>query len=407
MHFLMSLMFLILIGGLVYAYIAGTYLSFILFRGVIRRWRNRKSEEVQPPIIDTFQKRVFKIVAVLTLIMCTTTYIGLRTKWTTKDNGNLVAKEYFVAGQTLNAYKAVLTTFLHPELPIILPMTKLQWFIYEKGVAYLPENDGEAGVWQNYWFHYHFNKRDWEYWGVVGHKPSPKMVKILDQYWFCLETMATNPFADKKMNNQYLEGFPGLAFRYAQEKGFYSGKHVGSAHRMAQLPKYVDRSYKLVKWLSEVRSKWETSPEMAERVLQNPKLFVLYQLGQLRELQDIMHGEIYSREFSCDKPYIQQFINTRKEFADPDVGYPAYSQISNAKEKKSIYYIAINSAGPRSFKYIVEHYCGLAVAGEEDMSTAIRFAKDYNITPEEEAERQNRAGIPDEIKILEELFNNE
>ncbi|CCK80812.1 uncharacterized protein TOL2_C26530 [Desulfobacula toluolica Tol2] len=368
----------------------------------MRRRASKKNKEiVLLPLIGAKQKKTFKTLAVVVALMSATIYINHRLVWIGKENANLAAKEYFVAGQTLNSYKAILTTFLHPELPIIVPLTKLQWKIYEKGVALLPKNEGEAGVWQNMWFHHHFGKKDRPYFGVKRNRPSPKMVKILDQYWFCLEAMTTKPFADKKMEEKYLEGFAGLAFSYTLKDGYYSGKYLGSAKKMAKLPEMVHRYRLLVQWLNELRAKWKDSASIAQTVQNNPKMEVLSQLTLLINLSDIILGEIHSHNFDCDLSSIHQYIKMRKEFYSPDNGSPVYKKIRNHKEREAIYHIAVNAVGARNTKYLIEHYCGYEVAGKMDMSFAIAFAKDKNITLEQQEELWRRASLREEIKIIE------
>ena len=362
----------------------------------------KNGETTLSPLIGAAQKRAFTVIAGVVVFMTVTTYTGQRIIWMGDENSNLKAKEYFVAGQTLNSYKAILTTLLHPELPIITPFTKMQWLIYEKGVALLPENEGEAGVWQNMWFHHHFGKKDRSYFGVKDYEPSPKMIRVLDQYWFCLESMATKPFADKEMEEKYLEGFAGLAFSYTLAEGFYSGIRVGSVQRMANLSEHVKRSKFLVQWLNELRTKWNVYPTVAQTVGKNPKLQVLAQLTLLGELQDIIKGAIHNREFSCDLSSIQQYIQVRKEFYAPDNGKPAYKRIMNPRERKAVYYIAIDAVGPKDTKYLIEHYCGFEVVGKVDMTSVVSFARAKNVTPKEQEEFERRASLSDEIKIIEE-----
>ena len=125
------------------------------------------------------------------------------------DNANLEAKEYYVAGQVLQGFRTILTAFIHPEIPLLLPANRMQEIIYGAGTRYLPENDGEIAVWQNAWFHYHYHKRGRRPLFVVNWEPSDKMVKMLDQWWFCLKTMTTKPFADRQMETEhYYRDYP-------------------------------------------------------------------------------------------------------------------------------------------------------------------------------------------------------
>ncbi len=175
----------------------------------------------------------------------------------------MTAKEYYVVGQVLNVFRSILTNFIHPEIPILIPATWLQEHIYYQGVKYLPNNDGEKAVWQNQWFNYHYTKRGRRALFAVNWESSPETIRLLDNWWHCLQIMATKPFAHRKMEiNHYYCDFPSLAMAYSLEKGFYSGKILGSAHELAKIPEYVDRSRKLSGWLLDLREKWKTSQDM-------------------------------------------------------------------------------------------------------------------------------------------------
>lgn len=402
-HLVWSLFYLGIIITLLFLYFALPY-GFVAFLTHFRKKRKmKKAGESLDGLRVNWQnhKKILFRVFLILLVINSLFYFHLRSEWMGKNNANYEAKEYFVVGQTLNSYKTILTTIFHPELPFIVPFTKLQWLIYNKGVALLPESDGEAGVWQNMWFHHHFGKKDRHYFGVKRNKPSPKMVEVLDQYWFSLKSMATKPFADKEMEEKYLKGFSGLAFSYILDDGFYSGKALGAYRRMAKNPIHVRRSELLLQWLNELRFKWQSSKELTQTVKDNPKLLTLAQLCILKKLEDIILAEIHAGEFNCNQPSIHQYLQIRKEFYSPDNGKPAYKNIKNKQERESIYYIAINSPGARDTRYLIENYCDFEVAGKVDMSFAVAFAKDKNITPERQEDLWCRASLREEIIIIE------
>ncbi|NPA95640.1 MAG: hypothetical protein GXO58_09475, partial [Thermodesulfobacteria bacterium] len=219
-----------------------------------------------------YQTRFFRKLIVACLVMMLTVYVLQLQKWTGKDNANLDAKQYWVPGQVLNGFRLVLTTFIHPEIPVMIPSNLLQQWIYDQGTKYLPENDGEIGVWQNSWFHYHYSRRDRKPLFIGKGSPSDLMVNILDRQWFCLETMATKPFADHQMEvEHYYRDYPSLALSYNLREGWYSGKLVASAARLAQMKKYVLRSRLLSQWLWELGEKWQTSEKTLRFLKKHPK----------------------------------------------------------------------------------------------------------------------------------------
>jgi hypothetical protein len=230
------------------------------------------------------------------------------------------------------------------------------------------------------------------------------MVRLLDQWWFSLETMATKPFADKQMEDLYCQGFASLAFSYSNNRGFYSGKIVGSAQRMAMMPAHVERSRLLSHWLWDLPGKWETSFFMKELLKKHPKVEVLRQMTLLLQLTALIQGEIHSRTFSCDNESVKRYIRARREFVDPADGKAAYLKMRDREQAQRAYRMAIEGTGPRSTKYVIKHFCTVVVAGKEDNSGFARISQYHNRTPERQAEYESSKNYEDEIKILEEIM---
>ncbi len=353
-----------------------------------------------------YQTRLFRNLVVSTLVILLTVYVLQLQKWTGKDNANLDAKQYWVAGQVLNGFRLVFTTFIHPEIPIMIPANLLQKWIYDRGTKYLPENDGEIGVWQNSWFHYHYSRRNRKPLYIGKGSPSDLMVKILDRQWFCLKIMATNPFADHQMEvEHYYRDYPALALSYNLREGWYSGKLVASAARLAQMKKYVLRSGQLSQWLWELGEKWQTSEKTLRFLKKHPKLEALRLAVLLFELEDVIQGEIYNRSFSCNSQSVQRYINLRKEFVEGGSGYPAYCRMKSMVQGQRLYEMVVQNGNAPSIKYVITHYCGYEMAGKEDYSYWVPFAKDRGISPKERAEMSVKNNFNDEIKILEEMYN--
>jgi len=416
MHFLASLFFLLLIMVLTSLYIAAGYF-FILIVGRLGKhiWRKiRKGAKEGAPnslslkalVKPNIRKKAFLSLIAFFIVVHLFVYTSQRSKWMGKDNANLEAKEYYVAGQVLQGFRTILTTFIHPEIPIILPANRLQKVIYNTGVRYLPKDDGEIAVWQNGWFHYHYHKRGRRPLFVVNWEPSDKMVKMLDKWWFCLETMATKPFADKKMETEhYYRDYPSLAMSYTLQKGFYAGKLIASAHKLAQMPVHQKRAQLLSTWLWELKEKWSSSQEMNNFLEKEPKLEALMQFVLLSELEGFIHAEIYRRTLGCENISVQRYVRIRHEFAGPDNGLPAYLRMRSQVQGQRLYRMAINSAGPRSIQYVLKHFCGIQLAGKVDYSYWESWAKRRNMTAQELAEDASKSNFHDEIKILEELYN--
>ena len=385
------------------------FMIFILFL-VINTLKIQRNLIAGTGFSHYYHTSLFRKMIVACLVCMLSVYVIQLQKWTGKDNANLEAKQYWVAGQVLNGFRLVLTTFIHPEIPIMVPANLLQQWIYNKGTQYLPANDGETGVWQNSWFHYHYSRLDRSPLYIHIGRPSDLMVKLLDQEWFCLQTMATKPFADSQMKEEhYYRDYVSLALSYSFYKGYYSGWLTGSSSRMAQMPEHVQRTKQLSQWLWDLHEKWQKSQKMKTFLQEHPKLEVMYQLVQSLELSALIQGEIYARTFDCNNQSISRYITIRKNFYERSPGHlPPYLRMKDKKQRDWIYYMIISQTGARSTKYVITHYCGYEVAGKEDIKIyedSYLSGKMKNMTLAEKAEQAAKDNYMDEIKILKEMYH--
>lgn len=385
----------------------GTLFCLITNTFILRQQNLAESKETLPKLSNYYRSNlVYRIVLLCMICMFSVYGLQLR-KWMGPENANYDAKQYWAAGQVLNGFRQILTTFIHPDIPILVPANLLQQWIYVRGSSNLPENDGERGVWQNSWFHYHYSKKGRRGLWVVSEKPSVRMVHLLDQWWVSLKLMATEPFADKQMEiEHYYRDFPSLAFSYAQYNGYYSGKKIASAHRIAQMPEQIEKARLLSQWLWELRKKWKDSPDATRFIKKHPKVEAMLEAVVLFQTKTIIQGEIYSRTFACSNESIQKYLEMRKIFAQPDSGQPAYAKIKSQNQGQRLYRMAIESPGARSTKYVLKQYCGYEPAGKEDNSSYESWAETHKISPAEEAAKSASNNYMDEVKILDEMFND-
>lgn len=411
MHFLMGVFWLFLVMLMIALYVGIAYLLFMMVRWLRAKKRTKLAigwdDDPVPFWLSVDFKRL-RAACIIIVAASMTAYFSQRAKWMGEDNANLQAKEYWVAGQVLNGFRHALTTVIHPDVFIMWPAESLQRLIYRQGTGQLPENDGEIGVWQNVWFNYHYIKKGRRNLGVNTGESSDKMRQILDQWWFSLEAMGSRSFADKEMEEEhYLRDYPALAFWYRMYVGFYTKKLIASAHRLAKLPKHVDRYRRLSTWLWELSTKWQSSPKAQNFNATHPKVVALAQTALIRTLQSLIQGEIYAGKFSCTNASIQRYIEARKDFIKKINGLPTYKTIGDREQGERLWRIAIDSFGARSAKYVIKHYCGIDVAGKEDNNKReyIEIGKLHNRSPEEQADYGAKVNWDDENKILEEQFD--
>jgi len=105
---------------------------------------------------------LFFIVHLLFFLVSYFTYVNDNTKYHK-------AKAYYAVGAIPHVYSVVLgriATPLHPALlGLNLPITKIKEILFEKGVEYIPKDDGERELWEYDWFYYPYTLNLYSMWG--------------------------------------------------------------------------------------------------------------------------------------------------------------------------------------------------------------------------------------------------
>ncbi len=413
-HFLWSIFFLVLTMALVLAYVIVSVVLFGLLCTAIqfiREYRqyalsvawDQTMEWLQGWILKLLQSKIPLYVLLLILSVNISIYLKQRVEWMGDDNGNLTAKEYWVAGQVVYGYRNIYCLAKnHPEDWFIRPFNWLQQWIFHKGSQYLPENDGELGVWEDIWFIYPYSRGFHNTKGVNGYKPSPRMIALVERCWASLKKQATGEWADCQMKEQhYFRNFPGQAFYYASKEAFLTGKFVGGGILLAQNKDFLNRDRRLLEWLGELKEKWQTSPRTMEFIHQHPKVEAFRQLIRQMEAGRLVRGSIHSKEFSCESPEVKQYLAQRKEFVGDEKTPSAVQRMAEKAQARRMYNIGVNMVSSRFLSYALDRFCGIQTAGEEDMKKYT--GSSIPIQDFREMEMKNLFG--EEIKILEEMYN--
>jgi len=353
-------------------------------------------------LIKSKNLKVAFLLFLLSFSFNTFTYINQRIEWMGEDNGNLTAKEYYVAGQVVYANRMIVHKFIFPDRLIARPLYLLQKTIYDRGIKYLPKNDGERGIWADLWFVYLYSHRNGAPMGTRNDRLSPQMVALLDLIWSNLEIEATGTFVDRQMEIQhYYRNFPGQAFYYYLNKGYY-GVKWGSEDSYTRDPKQIDRSRKLARWLEELEGNWRTSKETLKFLNKHPKVVVLQQAVRIMELGDIITNDIVTDRFSCKNDTVKKYLFERKRFIDGDgKEKPAYKRMREKKQAKTVYNVVVNIRTSLFKKFLLNRYCGLIAAGEEDLSSF----EGYGPSVEEMMLENFNSVFKEEMQHLEEWEN--
>lgn len=362
---------------LVAAYLVVSYLFIVGVQRLICKLRFgsiTNNGPVKMKLWPVYSKKAYFKILLLTSVILIGVYSKQRVEWMGKDNANLTAKEYWTSGQVLASIRFSLVRVLHPENIILWPFNRLQKVIYEKGLQYLPKNDGENGIWTDAWFLYPYRLRSLLPKVSVktpyqkhlidpvfkADKKFPRIISLLDQFWFALETMATKPYADRQMKFQhYYRNFPGLAMYYIIFDGFYVGKYTGSAKYLLRNRKYALRLEQLLKWLEDLKARWKADGFYQTIWEKYPKVGAIRKVVHQAILQDLLSVLAYRKEFHCDHPWIAKLYQSYLDVMSDDYSNNILLRFRevNKKEAYILYKEDVYSPTGELGQLVLKNFC--------------------------------------------------
>ncbi len=411
-HFLYSLFFLLLTVLLAGVYLSALVLWVLLIKGAIdtfRHWREVPlygawRDGAAESLLRTgrfFRSRRFAYLLLLLVSFHVSLYVLKRQQWMGKENGNYTAKEYWVAGQGVYAWRVIWQRIGgHPEALVMQPLTLLQEWIYRQGYQYLPENDGERGVWTDAWFVYPYSRNMLLPKDSSDVRSSAATIALIERAWQAMEQQAVGTFADREMEEQYYRNFPGEAFFYITYFGHLTGRNLGSDERYLQDAKLMEDHRKLRHWLQQLPLQWETSPKIVDFIDKHQKIEAMRLLTIQMLSSNIIESNIYARTFSCTDQDIQEYIDARNAFVGDGTQRPAWQRMGQSKQGKRLYSIGVNTMQNRFSRYVLKRFCDKEVPGkEETLLSATKTWSEYDWL-----ESSLYATFFEELTILDTMF---
>ncbi|MFZ5997811.1 MAG: hypothetical protein ACOYW7_10025 [Nitrospirota bacterium] len=311
------------------------------------------------------KKRIVTLILAFIIATNIFFYFNERIHWINDDHAHLKAKEYYVLGRMVFFYRKMLSLLIKVDNPIMSPLNSLQETIYNKGISYIPENDGERAVWK-YNFDLYFYGRGF-YLPNDGtpetiNAVSPLRKKILDDTYNVIETLATKPIADREMNETRYKIFPLIAAFYGSNQYYYFGNeaHYSRGIRLIEDTEKIGRVKKIVYWLVDLRQAWDSnkSPWILNEIrTKEPQIEMFYYDALIHATQNILVRQLADLEFSCEGYYTKLYAQKRREFID----FLSVRQGRiRADQIKLIYGMTFESERAKTFSYLLNAKCGIA-----------------------------------------------
>lgn len=265
-----------------------------------------------------FKKKILLILLVVFIGGNISFYVKERFHWINDEHENLKAKEYFVLGNMVFFYRKVLNIFIEIDNPIMSPLNTLQESIYDEGIKYLPKNDAEIAVWRYKFFLYFYTRKNYLPDKHLSNSKtiSTKRVKVLEEMYWAIKTLATKDIVDKEINKMKYKIFPFIVSYYALKKGNYFGSEAGyyRVKALMQNEEHMQRVEDITKWLVTLKEEWKLDITLYKEIeKKHPEIIVAHYLALIEFIGRILDKEITDKSLECTNPYIDLFTTSRKE----------------------------------------------------------------------------------------------
>ena len=225
------------------------------------------------------------------------------------------------------------------------------------------------------------------------------MIALLDKAWSCLEALGTLPMADGEVFfAKYLRSYPILAHYYSQGKAYYNERAYDSERDTAKSERHAHRARRLVSWLEKLKLEWAENPEMLAFLREHPDPSPLRDVVALEELAVLIRGDSWRGEFACDSDTVRLYIETRNRF----ISAKEYRRTADNRNAEALYDFAVNTYKARATRYLLQEYCGVHGAGEEDLELWMRFARSDGF-PESQIRKQAKFLVNEKVKEVYDL----
>ena len=377
--------------------------------------------------IKTFlpKKKFYQIVIAMALINVALYWMSRHTWIDNKEALHKKAKEYLVVGDVLSRQMEVLHTFIHPDSYKLRPLVWLLHGIYDLGEKHLPQNDGEKDMWYYRFFIYPYAKKDilpysnlavkeyfrpWmpHFVGRVFYEfpllgriffynttvrynhdylldkdfREPQ-IRFLKKTFKILKAISTKPIKDPNMYRAYLQAYPGFAFYYSLNQGYY---YNGSQTRgiFFTEPWYIKQDKEEFEWYLRFEKNFDNTSIQKLYGKKLAKNRVLLYCAILNIAEDLIGISYVDGTFSCKAKPIKTYTRVRNLLfgklpnQNSLIDSSRYKELKRANDelgdeggvlyklsKREIYvlYTSYVDYG-LAYKYIATEICGYKVYGK-------------------------------------------
>ena len=296
-----------------------------------------KENTASPQTPKQRKKRTLKIILVVFVMINLSFYQAERRKHI--NDVYPEAREYFVLNDMVFFYKVMLNSVFDAYSIAMKPLNKLQSYLYNKGIKYIPEEDAERALW-NYKFNLYFYVRK-NYMPKEKYYPSPyvadkKQTDLLDNVYQTMIELDAKKFKDPNLSRENYKLVPILADYFTSHDFLYEGHSKVLAAELSKKAlvkqEVIDKNKRIVEILSRYHKNINEDKSL-KKELEGTNSSILRSLYITLALasQGIIYADILKNNLSCDNQYINTYLNAMNFAYSGDKPFFASEKYKNIK----------------------------------------------------------------------------
>lgn len=364
MIFLENAFYLLLVMLVVLLYGYTVKVIFLYIKNVVSVYNEEKLIRKFIPKSEIFNivpnTRFKQLLLVFFIVFNIFLYLEQRTQWINYQTAHHEAKEYYVTNTTLFFYRKLLNNIFKIDSIFMKPLNILNNHIYDRGIQYLPKDDGEIGFWQ-YRFNSYFYTRGKGYLpnqslSNIKTPPLQEHKKILDDIYNAIDSLSTKSIKDKKIFPEKYKVSTLMGDFFIINKFRYFGNYISYDRRLESYENkdFIQKMENLLSWTLELEKEYKHDNELKKFIeIKHPIIGFTYIDIVIELSKSLIHGKYINKEFDCNDNMIDLFLEYREKLVDKQS--PLF-RLSKSQQDIVIDY-TFDGLG-QSMVYYIDQQCG-------------------------------------------------
>lgn len=309
-------------------------------------------------------------------------YMQQRMELIGNDRAYLEAKEYFAAAGVVTLYRKTLNNYFEIDHPIMRPINAIHMKFYDKGIAFIPQSDGEYDYWKYRFDLYYYVRKVYApidptkseyskfFHQYIWRTFTPQVRTLLDDVQLTIKNLREKLYADQVIRDKerylllpsmisYYETLHLAYYRLRCErlKSDVDKRLCIDLYAEDELLPAKDREY--IAMIDELLTHYSRNKEIFDSELRdNPHIVPLLLATKIGFLSYQVHKVILNKQFQCTEKTVLAYIDERR-FFEKFVETEGFKRMNQKEQKHYIEWWITEDDLSEYYRYAFKKYCGI------------------------------------------------